>query len=802
MWLQAIQPLPSTCTPFFPNCTCATPATFSCDDYGTIQAAVADAFYAKYSVSTAAEMQVDPAGLSRAAGEFVGGTVRLVFHDAAEYDPATFASDGLRSDGCVNLGNPANNGLGGIIAELDRVWLPLCDRVSRADFWVIAANSMMVEGCPYTSTRHGPTTGAATSVTAFDANSGSRRRLGDAVGVADPTSTADVADAANAADAVNDADVVNAADAADAAERLRRQRMEARLPRGLLKGGALHDHVMFGFRFGRIDNPSCGYSVASPAGSDIRLPSAERGVGEITRALQTRMGLDDAEAVALIGAHTLGAASVQRSGYDSYWKDRPDLFDITYYKVLLVNAWTRNNTLIDPVTGAKLQQWSIHKGAAGGRNPNAFMTNSDMQLIYNVDASTPSLNQATQCNSYCSSVDPGRVTVLPPGKGASACPYLTANAALPNYTKWALLYAEGNTTTQDEPGASRWMNAFVHAFQTMTELGYADESLSCPPCVPSFCPQCTLQEACHGQTDWSLTTNAATGGSGGSGGNGGNGGGPGALSATTTPTPSRTVSPTPTPSLTRGASASRTSVSSVSPQPPPQPVLGAFVITNVLPSALAGASARNALAASIAGAIVRQAGVSASTTVASVVRVTDLSTGAVLYSSSGLTGRRRRLAAFSTDSVRVDFAVNLGSGETAAGIASVKSSVDPTNSASLSFTTAVVAGAQASADLSASFSSASVSVVSSTLASSTPGPGASATTVPLGAIVGSAVGATAVLILAAVWVLMMRGHAKCAPASGSAAAEGAIAQPSTAGPLVIRKVRAEAESEPPTTRTA
>jgi catalase (peroxidase I) len=70
-------------------------------------------------------------------GDFVGGAVRLTFHDAGEIDITTTADD-LGVDGCVDLTKPDNNGLAAIIDQLETIRSPYCHLISRADWWVLA----------------------------------------------------------------------------------------------------------------------------------------------------------------------------------------------------------------------------------------------------------------------------------------------------------------------------------------------------------------------------------------------------------------------------------------------------------------------------------------------------------------------------------------------------------------------------------------------------------------------------------------------------------------------------------------
>lgn len=82
------------------------------------------------------------------------------------------------------------------------------------------------------------------------------------------------------------------------------------------------------FRLGRVDvtQDSCT--------DDGRLPAADKGMGHL-RDIFFRMGFNDAEIIALSGAHTLGRAHMERSGFDGPWTYVPVVFDNTYYVEIL-----------------------------------------------------------------------------------------------------------------------------------------------------------------------------------------------------------------------------------------------------------------------------------------------------------------------------------------------------------------------------------------------------------------------------------------------------------------------------------
>ncbi len=73
-----------------------------------------------------------------------GAAVRLSFHDAGEYDQST--GDRLGSDGCLsnsseNRGLVEPNAL--VNTVIEPLWQSVCDRISRADFWVLYAKRVV-----------------------------------------------------------------------------------------------------------------------------------------------------------------------------------------------------------------------------------------------------------------------------------------------------------------------------------------------------------------------------------------------------------------------------------------------------------------------------------------------------------------------------------------------------------------------------------------------------------------------------------------------------------------------------------
>jgi hypothetical protein len=93
------------------------------------------------------------------------------------------------------------------------------------------------------------------------------------------------------------------------------------------------------YRWGRIDAPNC---VAGEYAQTNSLPNARAGLSEINRVFGTGpggMGLTSQQYTALLGAHTLGRAFPQNSGFRGPWVQRTRDLDNEYYTQLLTSDW-------------------------------------------------------------------------------------------------------------------------------------------------------------------------------------------------------------------------------------------------------------------------------------------------------------------------------------------------------------------------------------------------------------------------------------------------------------------------------
>ena len=97
------------------------------------------------------------------------------------------------------------------------------------------------------------------------------------------------------------------------------------------------------YKLGRVDEPS---GAKSPP--DGRLPDADKGckaatIGHI-RDIFGRMGFNDEEMVALIGAHAVGRCHENASGYWGPWTFAETTFSNEYFRLLVEETWTIKKT--------------------------------------------------------------------------------------------------------------------------------------------------------------------------------------------------------------------------------------------------------------------------------------------------------------------------------------------------------------------------------------------------------------------------------------------------------------------------
>ncbi|GBG26396.1 Cytochrome c peroxidase, mitochondrial [Hondaea fermentalgiana] len=319
----------------------------------------------------------------------VGGAVRLLFHDSATYSAT---ADNGEPNGCLEMDDPGNGGLGPVTAALSAIYASMekRDDFSRADFWQYAG------------------------LVATD--------VGFARTIADGEITSTVLESYNGTATTN-------------------------------------------FRFGRIDTTNCnasGFWNASTESVEFdRLPIANGDFAHIFGIFVTRMGMSLRELVAMVGAHTLGAATPDGSGNDGIWVERNDVLDNQFYIDLLDMDWEREVTYFGVDDSSSTFQWVSDTDDG----VELMMLNTDISLVYQVDPATAAITDT--CTE------------------SLECAYNLADDELSSrlFVEEFAGGARGTTrnSTTKLAGMVAWYKTLVPAFIHMGELGYEDSLLE--PCV-------------------------------------------------------------------------------------------------------------------------------------------------------------------------------------------------------------------------------------------------------------------------------------------------------------------------------
>jgi len=116
------------------------------------------------------------------------------------------------------------------------------------------------------------------------------------------------------------------------------------------------------WRAGRVDG------TATECPPEGRLPDGDNPSPQHPRDVFYRMGFNDQEIVALIGAHTLGRCHTDRSGFDGPWTDSPTTFSNSYFVEILGRNWVE-------------RKWAGPKQFADKESGNLMMLPADMAFV-------------------------------------------------------------------------------------------------------------------------------------------------------------------------------------------------------------------------------------------------------------------------------------------------------------------------------------------------------------------------------------------------------------------------------------
>jgi len=142
------------------------------------------------------------------------------------------------------------------------------------------------------------------------------------------------------------------------------------------------------FAFGRATAETCDDSAT-------RLPE-DSSCNFVEDVFLNRLNMTWTNAVALLGAHTLGRGSINFSGHDGIWVDTIEeslVFDKRYYEEIFRRAWVPRN--LDDNGVPQDFTWGNRNGPGGNGSPR-FMLNTDLCLAFDIDV-TRSDNAVFPC---------------------------------------------------------------------------------------------------------------------------------------------------------------------------------------------------------------------------------------------------------------------------------------------------------------------------------------------------------------------------------------------------------------------
>ncbi|CAH1786793.1 unnamed protein product [Owenia fusiformis] len=179
------------------------------------------------------------------------------------------------------------------------------------------------------------------------------------------------------------------------------------------------------------------------------------GHGDINNALtfmEEAFGLPRNEpelATALIGAHTLGEAHREHSGWEGIWTETPDQLSNRYYKSLVKQKWSQIN----------LNQGDPRKDPVWQWQPGKKLTTTKARYLKKRKEKIMMLNTDMAFAKKLS----------PDATGEAICKVSSKCKAQPETAEWVLKYAND---------AKLWEKNFAIAYMRMIRTGYKDGDLT------------------------------------------------------------------------------------------------------------------------------------------------------------------------------------------------------------------------------------------------------------------------------------------------------------------------------------
>merc|ERR550519_764213 len=109
---------------------------------------------------------------------------------------------------------------------------------------------------------------------------------------------------------------------------------------------------------------------------------------------EENFGFSARDTTVIFGAHTLGRALPENSGFENFWSDNALNLGNGFYEAIERNPWRQINL------GGGLHQWDQNRP---GNNPNLMALNADMFLIR--DLNINGNGQETQCRNNFNQCD-------------------------------------------------------------------------------------------------------------------------------------------------------------------------------------------------------------------------------------------------------------------------------------------------------------------------------------------------------------------------------------------------------------